>query len=340
MKRFISFATLLVSMNAFAVESTRMQTATTNRSSTPSASLGYVLPASSGGGSAADSGRSTANTQLISAAVNVGAATMYMGVCTGCSTGAGCWACPLVPLAGVAASMLGNAAGQSAGAGSDMSAYAPGSYGITGYDAAGNPTYGAGAGASGSNGTNGASANSAGADGLKLPDGTTPASIASAVARINADLAKTGAVISEDGKTMTTKDGRKFDLAKGGAGGPGALEGMGLSAAEANQATEMGKKYSAASAAKYGAMAAKLATEGGGGGAGRPPAADGSGGGAGGAGNYGMMDPRNKARAKANVSGLTKKLGDDTIGVSGDNIFEMVTRRYKARDQVNQFLKD
>ena len=257
---------------------------------------------------------------------------MYSGVC---STGYGSWACPLAAMAAVGASMLGNGAGRAATAGNSMSAYDPSTYqvGSTGgtYDQYGNLV-------PGSTGTGANGVGTASDGGARLPDGTTPQTIAAAVAKINADLAKSGAVISADGKTMTTKDGRKFDMSKGG-DGPGGLAALGLTGAEANMANDMGKKYAAQANAKYAAMAAKLGVEGGGGGAGRSPADDGGGGaGSGRIGNF--IDPRNKARAKTNVSGLTRKLGDDTIGVSGDNIFEMVTRRYKARDQSNNFLKD
>ncbi|CAN5724612.1 hypothetical protein BH10BDE1_BH10BDE1_29680 [soil metagenome] len=294
----------------------------------------YITP--SGGGNAADSGRSAQTTQLMGAAVGIGAAAMYSGVC---ATVYGSWACPLAAMAGIAASMLGGASKGSGAAGSAMSAYDPSAYnyGSTApvVDQWGNVVTTGGSGANGS-GTNLQTTGTGG----KLPDGTTSQTIARDVARLQGDLARSGAIISADGKTMTTKDGRKFDLSKGADGSMEGLMGMGLSAGEAQKAIDAGNKYSAAANAKYSAMIAKMGADGGGGGgsAGRGPADDGSGG----AGRNGFAwgDPRNKARAKANLAGLTRKLGDDTIGVAGDDIFEMVTRRYKARDQNGNFLKD
>jgi hypothetical protein len=43
---------------------------------------------------------------------------------------------------------------------------------------------------------------------------------------------------------------------------------------------------------------------------------------------------------KQGVAGLSRKLGDESIGVKGDNIFEMVNRRYRAQDKQNAFLRD
>lgn len=329
-----SFTIMVPGVEAFA------QTTTSPSQTQQSTTAGstYIVP--TGGGNAADSGRNSASTDLVSAAVNVGAAGMYMGVCVKPYC-AGCWACPLVGMAAVAASMLGEASGGSAGAGASMSAYDPATmqYGVQGgVDQYGNPiSYG-----DGTNGANGAHGgiNAENNGGAKLPDGTTPQTIANAVAKIRSELEKSGVSISADGKTMTTKDGRKFDLSKGADGSPQGLQAMGLTAAEAGQASEMGKKYGAQAQAKYAGMIAKMGAEGGGGGgsAGRGPASDGAGGG--GMNGWNPNDPFGKNRAKPKISGLTKKLGDDTIGVSGDDIFEMITRRYKARDQVNQFLKD
>lgn len=313
----------------------------------------YITPGS--GGNAAESGRSAARGQLIGAAVNVGAAVMYVKVCGTGPTGS--WACPLAAIAGVAANMLANASGGSKTAGSSMSAFDPNGYQMPNYDY-GNGTNGNGivyvdgtngVTGPGTNGTNGTNGNSIGTNGTTGPGGTTipgtnlpatPAGIAGGINDVNKGLQDAGATISPDGRTMTTKDGRKFDLGAGGDGSEKGLLGMGLSPAEAAQAAALGKKFASQVADKYGQ--GKLGADGGGGG-GRGPAASAAGDGSGGDGMGGMgrfLDPRMRNRPKAKVSGLTKKLGDDTIGVSGDDIFEMITRRYKARDQENQFLKD
>lgn len=280
----------------------------------------YITPGS-GGGSAAQSGRSTQITQLATAAINAHAASKYMQICVRpkCK---GCWACPLVGMAASAAAQLGGASGGSGVAGVAMSAYDP-SGGGTGSqtDQFGNPITGG-----------------ANADDARLPDGTTAQTIARDMSRVRSELEKSGVQVSPDGKTMTTPDGRKFDLSKGGDGSEKGLLDMGLLAGEASLAVATGKEIGAKAAAKY--AATKISADGsGGGGMGREPASDGSE--AAGAWNSAWgRDPRQRVRVKAQVSGLTRKLGEDTIGVSGDDIFEMVTRRYKARDGVNQFLKD
>lgn len=306
----------------------------------------YITPGV--GGNAGEAGRSTGNTQLLTAAVNVGAAGYYMAVCTGCSAGgAGCWACPYVGLAGAAASLLGMAAGRSSGAGMQMSSFdpnfapPPGGTG-GGTDPWGNPIAPDGSGGPGGagGGVGGTGPGTQGTGGGMIP-GTTPQTIARDVARIRNELEKSGVKMSPDGKTMTTPDGRKFDLSKAGTGSESDMLAMGLTAAEAAQANALSKQIAAKQAAKFNQMK-QLAGAGGGGGGGRGLASDGMGG----DGGYGSgfdpwgRDPRNRNRAKPKISGLTKKLGDDTIGVSGDDIFEMVTRRYKARDQENHFLKD
>ncbi len=296
------------------------------------AGAGYIMP--SGGGNAADSGRKAQTGQLIGAAINIGAATMmYMPICR---TKYGAWACPLAALAASAANTLGKASGGSGYAGGQMSAYTgPTIDGLPpAVDQNGNPiNYGGGPGGDGTNGGPGTNGTNGG-----LP---TPATIAGDVARIRTELEKSGVQISDDGKTLTTKDGRKFDLSKAGDGSAQDLQAMGLTAGEANNAVESGRKFGNAMGAKYASMLKGADGGGGGGGgsAGRGPASDGGGGGAGGFGGWGK-DPFGKNRPKAKISGLTRKLGDDTIGVAGDDIFEMVTRRYKARDEINQFIKD
>ncbi|MDX9730715.1 MAG: hypothetical protein RBT63_03000 [Bdellovibrionales bacterium] len=291
----------------------------------------YILPG--GGGNASQSGRDTSKNQLITAAANIGAAAMYMSICSKPKC-AGCWACPLVGMASAAAGMLGSSAKGSAGAGADMSAYNP-----NGYYGDGGGSTGGGQGADGSGDGTGNGQIGTNVDGsIGLPDGTTPQTIARDVGRIRAELDRNGVSISPDGQTMRTPDGRMFNLGGDGSSQSG-LMAMGLSAEEAAAALDAGKKFAAKNASKFAQMK-QLPDAGGGGGGLRGPAADAAGDGYGNGANAWDQDPRRRARQPAKVSGLTKKLGDDTIGVSGDNIFEMITRRYQARDKVNQFLKD
>lgn len=308
--------------------------APTQQSNTPQ----YVTPGT--GGNAAQSGRDTSNAQLIGAAVNIGAAVMYMKICTQayCS---GCWACPLVGLASAASGLLNSASGQSGNAGMEMSGYNPMMYdpSLGGTGGNGQDPWGNTIGQDGSN-TDG-NGSGIGTNGTVpgLPPGTTSQTIARDIARIRSELDKSGVKMSPDGKTMTTPDGRSFDLSKGGGGSMQDLMAMGLSQSEAASAMAAGKNYAKKMDEKFKQMA-QLPGSGGGGSGGRAVAAEGGGG-----DPFAGFDPFARERAarnrgKTKVSGLTKKLGSDTIGVAGDDIFEMVTRRYKARDEQNAFLKD
>ena len=41
---------------------------------------------------------------------------------------------------------------------------------------------------------------------------------------------------------------------------------------------------------------------------------------------------------RSSVAGMTRSLASDRIGVSGDNIFEMLSRRYQKKSRANAFL--
>lgn len=74
---------------------------------------------------------------------------------------------------------------------------------------------------------------------------------------------------------------------------------------------------------------------------------DGGGGGAGGSGydtgggGFSMAKYLKGLRNRdpSSVSGLSKKLGEDNIGIKSDNIFEMVSRQYKRKQSQSAFLK-
>lgn len=290
------------------------------------AQTSYVMP--SGGGNASSSGSNTSKKQDMGALMNIAAGAMYGGICaSSCPKGGGCWACPMIPLAMAAANSLGGASGKSAAAGADMSGYDPSMLG----DFGGNVPTGIDplTGRTVAGGTVGG-----------IPGGST--AITKGIQDLKKQLNQVGVKVSPDGKTMTTPDGRKFDMSNGGGSGSKEdLMAMGMTASEADAALAASGKFAKDYASKFAQMK-QLDGAGGGGGGGRSTASDVAGG-AGGADAFGGWDrdARNRnARNKNKISGLTKKFGDDTIGVSGDNIFEMVTRRYKARDEKNDFLKD
>lgn len=305
-------------------ESGNTTTTSGGTTSGPSAQTSYVMP--SGGGNASSSGSNTSKKQDMGAMMNIAAGMMYGGICATCETGSGCWACPMIPLAMMAASGMGSASGKSGSAGADMAGFDPSAVGGgAGMDGrteidplTGQPV---------ANGTGG-----------RLPPGST--AITKGLQDLKNQLTKVGVKISPDGKTMTTPDGRKFDMSNGGGSGSKEdLMAMGMTASEADAALAASGKFAKDYASKFAQM---KQLDGAGGGGGRSTASDVAGG-AGGGDAFGGWDrdARNRnARNKNKISGLTKKFGDDTIGVSGDNIFEMVTRRYKARDEKNDFLKD
>lgn len=77
---------------------------------------------------------------------------------------------------------------------------------------------------------------------------------------------------------------------------------------------------------------------------------DGGGGGGGGSGLANAEDSSSKFdmnkylrglknRDPSSVSGLSKKLGEDNIGIATDNIFEMVSRQYKRKQSQSAFIK-
>jgi hypothetical protein len=113
------------------------------------------------------------------------------------------------------------------------------------------------------------------------------------------------------------------------------LKSMGFSDGDISSAMNKGKDIAAKAAEK--AKFAALTADAGGGGARaaasipQDPAVD-----------YDKLLGRNKNgkdKKEASVAGMSKKYGSDNIGVAGDNIFEMITRRYKAYDERKSFIE-
>jgi hypothetical protein len=155
--------------------------------------------------------------------------------------------------------------------------------------------------------------------------------------KIMADMSEKGYKVSPDGSTVTFPDGRS--IASSAITDEGALASAGFSESD----IQSGRAAMAAALAKANdkMRAVQMTAEGGGGGgggSGRSVADDGSGGrgkGHGGNFNFGQKkDPK-----KPNLSGMSKNFGSDKIGVAGDDIFEMITRRYKARDAADNFIR-
>jgi hypothetical protein len=164
--------------------------------------------------------------------------------------------------------------------------------------------------------------------------GTVPQSLQTALDNLRSDLKKSGTKISKDGGTFTLPDGKTVPAGASAS----QLASAGFSPSQIEAATAYAQTVSDKLSKLHAtSMAGADGGGGGGGGAGRAPAAEDGGGG------LHMRMPWDKngknGRNKASVSGMSKKLGSDNIGVAGDNIFEMVTRRYKSRDAQNGFIK-
>lgn len=153
---------------------------------------------------------------------------------------------------------------------------------------------------------------------------------AAALNKAKADLAAQGVTIA-DGKINAK--GKSYPLASFGS--VDGMKSMGFSDAEIANAMDKNKDIAGKVAGK--SQVAALSADGGGGGgraAASLPQDPGP--------DFNALFGEKKAKEKKEVSvaGMTKKYGSDVIGVSGDNIFEMVTRRYKSQDAKNSFIRD
>lgn len=160
-------------------------------------------------------------------------------------------------------------------------------------------------------------------------------------AAVVAQMQQAGVTVSPDGSTITTPDGKSVPTSA--LGSAAAMSAAGFSDAQIESANTALEKAKQAAEPKLKALARLIEDGGGGGAAGARRGAVPSG-----EGSSGVYDPfkglfgSDKTRKSAKepvVSGMSKRLGSDNIGVAGDNIFEMVTRRYQARDKAASFLK-
>lgn len=144
------------------------------------------------------------------------------------------------------------------------------------------------------------------------------------ISGIKQTLLNNGAKISSDGTKMTLPDGQTVALNPSLATDSGAAA-AGFSAQQIAQ----GKAAIAEAQAQLGgkAKSQEMAADGGGGGSSS----------AAGAAPPGVAAKGYKRGGKT-LSGLSKNFGSDKIGVAADNIFEMITRRYKAKEAQNSFI--
>lgn len=152
-----------------------------------------------------------------------------------------------------------------------------------------------------------------------------------------------GFAISKDGSTVTVPGGKQTPT--GSFGSSDSMKNAGFGASDIANYDSALKE-----AAKSGEYKSKLASltnadggSGGGGGGSGAGAGSGSGDGSDGSGSgYDSLGRKLGLNGKGDkgLAGMSKKLGTDNIGVSGDNIFEMVHRRYEAKDKANAFIKN
>jgi hypothetical protein len=145
---------------------------------------------------------------------------------------------------------------------------------------------------------------------------------------LSEQVSRAGYSVSADGSTMTLPDGRTVSTAALASGSvPGyamtdeikdqmaAIEAEAIKKASGNKVVAIGLQ------------------DGGGGGGGATGAEESS-------SRFNMADYLKslKNRDPSSVSGLSKKLGEDNIGIKSDNIFDMVSRQYKRKQSQSAFM--
>jgi hypothetical protein len=162
-------------------------------------------------------------------------------------------------------------------------------------------------------------------------------SLADGYAKGSQTFKNTGIQISDDGQNVTLPNGKK--VASSSMASADGMKSAGFSASEIANAMSGLDAASKAVAAQQSKLASLTNDAGGGGGGGMRAGGDG---GYGGGSSDDALARMRAASLKnnSNVSGMSKKLGNDNIGVAGDDIFEMVSRRYQTRDKINSFLKN
>lgn len=288
-----------------------------------------VAPGAAGqsgsGGDAADSSKRAQNIQYAAAGISAALGT-YL-VSSNCNPSGNAVACAM-GVTSIAQGALTAATAQ--GAGDTASEYSLGDWG--GYPGG---DYGNGAGENNGGGAGGAS----GLGNNYGPGGGLPAQVQQDLQAAKAALASSGASMTADGKGVKLPNGKTVPLSS--LGSADGMRSAGFLDSEIGAAQDALKKAQAAAMAKYKNANALAAGGGGGGGGGGAAGRHGSGAG----GDevvyqfQGKFPWEKDKQGGTSISGMSKRLGDDKIGVAGDNIFEMISRRYKARDAAQTFLK-
>ncbi len=289
---------------------------------TPTPGAGYVMPGS--GGNASESGRNTGSNQMAGMLANLASAGMNLKFANPCpKPPSACIHYAFAAMSAAAAANMGGSSGRSNNAGANMAAW---DWTIPNTNNGGGTlTPGGTNGTDGTNGTN-----------TVIP-GLTPdqsQKVRDEFNKIRSQLQGAG-VKFENGKIITP-DGKAF--------GPDSFSAEGLAALGYGEediknalggSAAIGKKLNDQFGSKIGQM-------------GETSGGAGVAGGASGAVDYSSMfagggnrlGKGGGADSKNKLSGLSKRVGEDQIGVAADNIWEMVTRRYRDRDAQNNFIKE
>ena len=274
-------------------------------------------------GNAAGASKSGSDLAIVGEVIT-GVVGVYTGMRCASSEGEDVMACIM---AAQCLLQLAQTAAAQGGADNVNGAYTPGA-GNLGTFTSGDP--GGGTGSDVGTGTTGTGKNQNGAS-------TNPSGFASDIKKIKGSLASAGIAINPTTGDITLPNGKTVP----GNSTPSSLKSSGFDSGQIDQTIADEKKVEAGLLAKAGAgnFSGYQSMGGGGGhaGAANPNASmDPTNGFGNGNGQFGK---RNPSGTKASVAGLSKKLGNENIGVKGDNIFEMVNRRYRSQDQQNAFLK-
>lgn len=150
-----------------------------------------------------------------------------------------------------------------------------------------------------------------------------------AMAGLKGELDKTGYKLDPTGSKIITPDGKEMSLS---AVSDMATNGTGLSEEEFAAVKDGLKKANEDLASQFNVAAMGFES--------------GGGGGAGGLGKFDFKGVDNSAlndylkrlqggRKPASIAGMKRKVGNDNIGVAGDNIFDMIHRRYQDKRKQN-----
>lgn len=176
-------------------------------------------------------------------------------------------------------------------------------------------------------------------DDITFPDGSvmTGADFQQGLSRLDQAMKKNGMGLDLKNGKVTMPNGKSFDSSLLASGNSGAIaDAMGLPKDAVEKAMDLANKATKDQLSKFKNYDLKMA-----------------GGGGGGSGIGGAASERNpaglgldlsalfgkKAVAAAKVSGLSKNVGGNPVGVAQDDIFQMVQRRYQEKSKDDFFYK-